>query len=145
MKQGAIEVPEPTQDSRSLHEILIGVLREFGPRKQDHLAAQLAQATGRDVSKGHLSEVLDGKGKHWPADWIDYIVEHYDFRAEVAQYYARLRGLEVQPARRRTAAEENRRLRFVLGKHNALGKAIQDEADALPDDVFADEEDGASR
>lgn len=138
MKQGAIQVPEPTEDSRSLHEILIGVLREFGPRKQEHLAAQLG------ASKGHLSEVLDGKGKHWPADWIDYIVEHYDFRAEVAQHYARLRHLEVRPPRRRTAAEENRRLRYVLGKHNSIGKAIQEEADALPDDVFADDEDGGA-
>lgn len=141
MKQAAINVPPPKADSRSLHQVLVDVLREFGPRKQEHLAAQLSQATGKPVSKGHLSEVIDGEsGKHWPQSWVDHIVEQYDFRGEVAQHYAHLRGMEVRPPRQRPVAERFRRIAFILGKHNGIGKALMEEAEALPDDVFAEDE-----
>lgn len=133
MRQTAIKVPDPKQDSRSLHETLISILREFGPRKQEHLCAQL------DANKGHLSEVLSGK-KHWPEDWIDYVVDNYDFRSEVATYYARRRRMVVCPPRKITAREELRRLKYTLAQHNAIGKAIVEEAHALPDEVFADED-----
>lgn len=138
MKQDAIKVPAPTDDSRSLHEIILGILREFGPRKQEHLVAQLG------ASKGHVSEVLSGD-KNWPLVWLDYIVEHYDFRNEVAQHFARLRRMEVRPPRVKPPAERLRRLSYVLGKHNGIGKALLDEAEALPDDVFADEEETGER
>lgn len=134
MRQEAIEVPAPKEDSRSLHEVLVGVLKEFGPRKREHLVEQLK------ASKGHLSEVLDGtSGKHWPQPWIDYIVEQYDYRNEVATYYARKRGMEVRGPRPMSPAEELRRIKYALAQHNGLGKAIRDEAMALPDDVFSEE------
>jgi hypothetical protein len=133
MRQAALKVPEPKQDSRSLHEILLDILKEFGPRKQEHLVAQLG------ASKGHLSEVLSGH-KHWPQEWIDYIVDHYDFRSDVARYYARRRGLVVVPPRKMSALEELRRLKYALTQHNGLGRVLMDEALALPDEVFADDE-----
>lgn len=135
MKQASIKVPDPKDDCRSLHQVLVDVLREFGPRKREHLVAQLG------ASKGHLSEVMDGEsGKHWPAAWIEYIVQHYDFRGEVAQHYAHLRGMEVRAPRQRPVAERFRRIAYVLGKHNGIGKALLEEAEALPDDVFAEDE-----
>ena len=138
MKQQSIKVPPPLEDSRSLHQTLIDVLKEFGPRKQDHLAAQLK------ASKGHLSEVLSGAGgKHWPDDWIDYIVDQYDFRNEVATYYARRRGMRVVAPRKPTSAERWRRISYVLSRHNGVGKSLLEEADALPDELFADDEETA--
>jgi len=137
LKQQAIKVPEPKEDNRSLHEILLGIVAEFGPRKHEALMSAIENATGRQISKGHFSEVLDGK-KHWPQDWIDYIVDHLDHRSEVASYYARRRGLRVTGPRLMSKAEELRRLKYALAQHNAIGTAIQQEAAALPDDVFAD-------
>jgi hypothetical protein len=134
VRQAAIKVPDPKQDSRSLHEILVGILREFGPRKHEALIDAL------HASKGHFSEVYNDAGKHWPPDWIDYIVEQFDFRNEVASYYARKRGMTVAPPRKPSPAERLRRLEYVLTQHNGLGTALRDEAARLPDDVFADEE-----
>lgn len=133
MKQQTIKVPEPKADTRSLHQIRLDVLNEFGPRKHEALIEQLG------ASKGHFSEVLSGK-KHWPDDWTDYIADHFDVRSEIAAYFARKRGLVLRPPRQRSAAENLRRLRYVLTNHNGLGKAIAEEADALADDVFADED-----
>lgn len=132
MRQEAIKVPAPKEDTRSLHEILVGILREFGPRKHDALISALR------ASKGHFSEVYNGTGKHWPLPWIDYIVEHFDFRCEVASYYARKRGQIVAAPRKRTGAEWARRYAYVLKQHNSVGAALAAEADALPDEIFAD-------
>lgn len=130
-----MKVPEPMTDSRSLHEIRVAVIREFGPRKLEHLAAQLG------ASKGHLSEVMGGNsGKHWPDDWTDYIEEHFDHRSEIAAYHARKRGMELRSPRIRSASEELKRLKHVLKKHNGMGAAVIQEADDLPDEVFAEEE-----
>lgn len=134
MKQQAIKVPESTTDTRSLHEIIVGILQEFGPRKHEALIEAL------EASKGHFSEVLAGHGKHWPFPWVDYIVDHFDFRDEVASYYARRRGKVVRPPRKPSAAEELRRLKYALAQHNGIGDALRKEAAGLPDDVFADED-----
>lgn len=134
MRQLAIKVPAHQAKPRSLSETVRGVLKKFGPQKQGVLAAQLG------ASEAHLSEVMSGK-KHWPDDWLDYISEHYDFEAEIAEHFASKRGLEVKPPRKMTHAEELRRLKYTLGKHNGIGAAIYAEAMALPDDAFADEED----
>lgn len=132
-KQTTFKLPQDQVKPRSLLETFCGVLKKYGPRKQGHLAAQLG------ASESHLSEVLKGQ-KHIPEDWLRYVVEHYDFEGEIAACVAAWRGLEVRPPRVRPAAEKLRRLTYVLSQHNGLGKALRDEADALPDDVFADEE-----
>lgn len=132
-RQTVINVPQTEAKPLSLHETVLAVLDRYGPRKAGHLAAQLG------ASESHLCEVKKGL-KHWPAEWLDYIVEHYDFEAAVAVHFARLRKLEVRPPRKATAAERLRRLEYVLSQHNGIGKALRDEAAALPDEVFADEE-----
>lgn len=132
-RQLDINVPEPAAKRRSLTETVAEVLARFGPRKQEVLARQL------DASPSHLSEVIKGH-KHWPDKWLDYVAEHYDFECAIADHFAQLRGCVVRPPRKRSAAEELRRLRYTLQKHNALGKALQAEADALADDVFADDD-----
>lgn len=133
MRQAAINVPKPKDDTRSLHEIRVAVIKEFGPPKMEQMARLLS------ASKGHLSEVMSGDGaKHWPDKWSEYIEVHLDHRCEIAAYHARLKGMVLSPPRKRTAAEELRRLRYTLGKHNGIGKAITEEADDLPDEFFSD-------
>lgn len=135
MRQVSLKVPEPKSDSRSLHDIRVAIIREFGPRKLEHLASQLG------ASKGHLSEVMSGNsGKHWPDEWTDYVEEHFDHRAEIAAYHARKRGLEVRQPRTRTPAEELRRLKHVLRRHTGMGLALLQEADDLPDEAFAEDD-----
>ena len=129
-RQLAIKVPPAQRKTRSLSETVRDILKKYCP-KQSVFAAQVG------ASDAHVSEVLAGK-KHWPDDWLDYVAEHYDFEGEVAQHFAEKRGLEVRPPRLMSKAEELRRLKYALAKHNAIGTAIQQEAAALPDDVFAD-------
>jgi hypothetical protein len=136
MKQTSIKVPEAKRDSRSLHEILVGVIDKYGPRKQEALVKQL------NATKGHFSDVVNENGKHWPQDWIDFIVDQYDLEDEVAWYYARRRGMTVRPPRVPSGAERLRRLKYVLARHSGIGSSIQAEADALADDIFADDKDG---
>jgi len=134
-KQTTINVPKYEPKLPTLHEAIVDVIKRYGPRKQAVLAEQLG------ASEQHFSDVFGGKtGKHWPEAWIEFIVKHYDFEAQVPALVAGWRGLTARPPRKRTAAEELRRLKYALAKHNGLGKAIRDEAEALPDDVFADEE-----
>lgn len=137
MKQQTIKVPEPKRDFRSLHEILLSILQEFGPRKHEALIEALG------ASKGHFSEVLAGK-KHWPQDWIDYVVDNFDFRNDVASYYARRRGMRICPPRAMSAREWKQRVSYVLGQHNAMGRALVEEALALPEELFGDEDEGAA-
>lgn len=138
MKQTTIKVPEPKEDLRSLHEILLAIITEFGPRKHEALMSAIENTIGRPISKGHFSEVLKGD-KHWPQDWIDYIVDHLDHRNEVASYYARRRKMRVVPPRQMGDREWKRRVSYKLAEMNGVGRAVIDEAMALPDELFAEE------
>jgi hypothetical protein len=133
VRQAAFKLPTPERKAlRSLHEIIVGILKKYGPRKDCVLAKQLG------ASESHLSEVMAGRRKHWPEQWIEYIVKHYDFESEVAAHYAAMRGLEVKAPREWTDSEIRRRLAIVSGDSPDIGRIVSERMHAIPDEEVVD-------
>src|SRR5438445_754232 len=127
-RQAAFKLPTPERKPRSLHEVLVGILKKYGPRKDCVLAKQLG------ASDSHLSEVMAGHRKHWPETWIEYIVKHYDFESEVAAHYAAMRGLEVHPPREWTDPEFRRRVARVFADSPDIGGIVTERMRAISDE-----------
>lgn len=131
-RQAAFKLPTPERKPRSLHEVIVGILKKYGPRKDCVLAKQLG------ASDSHLSEVMAGKRKHWPEAWIEYIVKHYDFESEVAAHYAAMRGLEVAAPREWTDPEFRRRAARVFADSPDIGGIVAERMRTISDEEVAD-------
>ena len=127
--QQTLKLPIPQSKDPSLHEVIIDVLRIYGPRKQSILALQL------EATESHLSEVLKGDGsKHWPERWQKFIAKNYDPEGRIAACVASWSGLEVRAARKWSDAEYRRRSERVIHDQGGMGAAWRTMMEALPED-----------
>jgi hypothetical protein len=124
-RQGALKLQVSIEKFDSLHDLLVYLVRTNGPPKQVVLAKQLGAQTG------HLSEVLNDQGKHWPEEWIKFIAENYDPDDMIPAYVARWKGLTVRPARVVTDAAWRRNSEIVFARHGAVGDELRKEIEVL--------------